>query len=223
MRRYMATPVYPGNSRTVQETQAALAKERQLAEKALVNVHAQAKGQSVPLLALHVALIAQRILSPYRQTRTTRNGPGVSSEAPVRSGDSSEPHRGHGGLACTEPVMMYEPLKAAGCSSSIVHLDRLLALHSEQTRVLVLACCWARYTLALLKAAQVWHHWCAGWPFPHACGCAVHECPHQTHQASTCVPDHILTRVSRVGPQGLAAGVPVMQAVGIMLISTKPD
>ena len=44
---YAATPVYAGNARTVQETQAALAKERQLAEKALVNIHAQAKGQGV--------------------------------------------------------------------------------------------------------------------------------------------------------------------------------
>ena len=49
MRRYVATPVYAGNTRTVQETQAALAKERQLAVKALVNIQAQAKGQGAAL------------------------------------------------------------------------------------------------------------------------------------------------------------------------------
>ena len=49
MRRYVATPVYAGNIRMVQETQAALAKERQLAVKALVNIQAQAKGQGAAL------------------------------------------------------------------------------------------------------------------------------------------------------------------------------
>lgn len=57
--RYASTAMYASNTKSVQEAQAELAKERQQAEKALVNMHAQARGVCVQLTELKSARLAR--------------------------------------------------------------------------------------------------------------------------------------------------------------------